>query len=220
MLLPVSAGWETLKLSIEKVERTAEFEVVVKTAGDREVFVPSALTSPLAKIDSLVNGDTVIIPTAGSRAIGRVVGVAGTNATVRYRYAGELKEMSVPFADLIKIDGTLRFGAVVVARDATRNSSGQEKVAWRAGQFVSTAEGKTWMVTWAGRPFRLDAASIKPVMCHVPYKAGDKVTVLAEENMTKGTVVSSEDDGLRYVIKLDQGNETTWPFDAVSGPMP
>jgi hypothetical protein len=220
MLLPVSTGWETLKLSIETVERTTELEVVVKANADREVFVPSALTTPLPRVDALVNGDTVVVPTAGSRAIARVVAVASPSATVRYRYAGELKEVSVPFTDVIKLDGTLKFGAVVVARDATRNSNGQEKVAWRAGQFVSTGEGKTWIVTWSGRPFRVEASSVKPVMCHVPYKAGDKVTVLAEDDISKGTVLSSEDDGLRYVVKLEQGAETTVPFDAVSGPLP
>jgi hypothetical protein len=220
MLLPVSTGWETLKLSIENVERVTELEVVVKTSGNREVFVPSALTSPLPRVEAFVNGDTVVVPTTGSRAIARVVSVASPNATVRYRYAGELKEVAVPFTDLIKLDGTLKFGAVVVARDASRNANGQEKVAWRTGQFVSSTEGKTWIVTWAGRPFRFEASSVKPVMCHVPYKAGDKVTVLAEDNLSKGTVLSSEDDGLRYVVKLEQGTETTVPFDSVSGPLP
>jgi hypothetical protein len=219
MLLPVSTGWETLKLSIEKVERTTELEVVVKSAGDREIFVPSALTGPLPRVDALVNGDTVVVPTTGSRAIARVVAVTSPTATVRYRYAGELKEVSVPFTDVIKLDGTLKLGAVVVARDATRNANGQEKVAWRAGQFISTGEGKTWMVTWAGRPFRVEASRVKPVLCHVPYKAGDKVTVLAEDDLARGTVLSSEDDGLRYVVKLDQGGEATVPFDSVSGPL-
>jgi hypothetical protein len=156
----------------------------------------------------------------GSRAVARVVSVAADGVSVRFRYAGELKELSIPQSDVIKLDGTLKFGAVAVARDSTHNSLGEEKVVWRGGQFVSTAEGKSWLVTWSGRPFRLPANFIRAMSIHHTHKAGDKVMVLQGEELVSGSVLKSEEDGLRYVVKLVSGTETSVPFDMVTSPLP
>jgi hypothetical protein len=219
LVVPMSSGWETLKLSVESVARVeAPFAVVQSERGD--IFVPGAFTAPLRRPEGLLKGDAVVVPAMGSRAVARVVSVAADGVSVRFRYAGELKELSIPQSDVIKLDGTLKFGAVAVARDSTHNSLGEEKVVWRGGQFVSTAEGKSWLVTWSGRPFRLPANFIRAMSIHHTHKAGDKVMVLQGEELVSGSVLKSEEDGLRYVVKLVSGTETSVPFDMVTSPLP
>ncbi len=221
MVVPLSARWETLKLSVETVGRVEDTFVVVRPHGadKAEVFVPGALSSPLKRADGLLKGDAVVIPAMGSRAVARVAAVSETEATVRFRYAGELKEIAVPLGETIKLDGSLKFGAVVVARDASRNVAGEEKIVWRGGQFISTGEGKSWMVTWGGRPFRFPSATIKPMSAHVVHKAGDKIMVVQGDNLLSGVVQSSEEDALRYAVRFEDGSETSVPFDAVTSPI-
>jgi hypothetical protein len=55
---------------------------------------------------------------------------------------------------------------------------------------------------------------------HHTHKAGDKVMVLQGEELVSGSVLKSEEDGLRYVVKLVSGTETSVPFDMVTSPLP
>ncbi len=221
LVVPLSGRWETLKLSVETVTRVEDTFVVVRPHGadKAEVFVPGALSSPLKKAEGLLKGDAVVVPAMGSRAVARVSAVGEAEATVRFRYAGELKELAVPLGETIKLDGSLKFGAVVVARDSSRNSAGEEKVVWRGGQFISTGDGKSWMVTWGGRPFRFPSAAIKSMSAHVIHKTGDKVMVVQGDNLVNGVIQSSEEDALRYVVRLEDGSETSVPFDSVTSPI-
>lgn len=218
---PVSAGWETLKFSWGTVERVEEKEVVFKLNGadKAEIWVPSAFCAPAPKVEGLVKGDAVMVPARGSRAFARVTGVEGSKVKVRYRFAGDVQELEVESNMVVKLDGTLRFGAPVGFQDRVKGPGGDDKLGWFWGQLVNVAEEKAWLVTSTGKPRRLALSAVKPLKVQVAPKVGDKVWAGRGEDLLPGVVSEVVDDGLRFKVKLDEGEDTSASFDSVTTPL-
>lgn len=219
-VMPVSAGWETLKFTSATVDRTEEKDVVFKTSENHaEVWVPSPFCVASRPVEGLVKGDSVMVPARGSRAFARVVGVEGTKVKVRYRFAGDAQEIEVENNVVVKLDGTLKFGAPVGFQDRVKGPGGDDKLGWFWGQLVSVGEDKAWLVTSTGKPRRVAASAVKPLSVHVTPKVGDKVWAGRGEDLLPGVVSEVIDDGLRYKVKLDIGEDTSASFDGVTTPL-
>lgn len=218
---PVSAGWETLKFSWGTVERVEEKEVVFKLNGPdkAEIWVPSAFCAPAPKVDGLVKGDAVMVPARGSRAFARVTGVEGSKVKVRYRFAGDVQELEVESNMAIKLDGNLKFGAPVGFQDRAKGPGGEDKLDWFWGQLVNVAEEKAWLVTSTGKPRRVGLSAVKPLKLSVSPKVGDKVWAGRGEDLLPGVVSEVVDDGLRFKVKLENGEDTSASFDSVTTPL-
>ncbi|MBL8744393.1 MAG: hypothetical protein JNK04_24970 [Myxococcales bacterium] len=218
-VLPVSASFETVKVAVVEVDRVEGDLVVTKQGADkREVFVPAAFTLATKPADALVRGDAVVVAAKGSRAFARVTSMDAGKVKVRFRYAGDIQEIEVNPSEAIELDGTLRFGSVA-AYSETKEIGTEKKVIWHSGQFVQTAEDKSWVISSTGKPERVPAASVRPLAVHVAHKAGDKVWVVRNDELAPGQVLTVEDDGLRYKVKLDTGEEASAPFETVTTPI-
>ncbi|NUP09081.1 MAG: hypothetical protein HOW73_23770 [Polyangiaceae bacterium] len=218
-VVPVSAGWDTLKFSLLTVDRVEGDDAVFSSAADkRAIFVPGAFVSAAKPAQGLAKGDTVAVAEKDSRAIARVTSVDGGKVKVRFRYAGDIQELELDPSEVVKLDGTLKFGAPAGFSDTRDQPGGQPKTEWHPAYFVQTAEDKTWVVTTTGKPHRLAASNVKPLGIHVAHKAGDKVWVANGELLVEGQVTAIEDDGLRYKVKVGT-EETSLPFESVSTPV-
>lgn len=219
-VLPVSAGWDTLKWMLVSVDRVEGNDAVLKGASSdkRDIYVPLAFTQPARPTDSVVKGDAVWVTTKGGRAFARVTSMEGGKVKVRFRYAGELQELEIDPAGVVKLDGSLKFGAVA-AYSETKEDAGKTTTEWHPAYYVQNGESKAWVVTANGKPIRVPLVNVKPLGVHVSHKAGDKIWFAKGESLVPGTVGEVEDDGLRYRLKLDAGEETTAPFEVVSTPI-
>lgn len=220
--VPVSAGWDTLKFTLITVDRLSEDEYVFRPMGaeKRDIFVPGAFVFPAKPAEGLVKGDAVAVAPKDARAFGRVTSVEGGKIKVRFRYAGDQQEVEVPPDQIIKIDGTLKFGLPAAYRDLKEQEGGaQPKVTWHPGFFVHAAEDKAWIVTTSGKPIRLPQANVKPLGVQQIHKTGDKVWFAGSDTLVEATVSSVEDDGLRYKVKLAGGEETSASFESVTTPI-
>jgi hypothetical protein len=218
-VLPVSASFETVKVAVVDVDRVDGDLVVTKQGADkREVFVPAAFTLATKVAEGLVRGDAVVVAAKGSRAFARVTSMDAGKVKVRFRYAGDIQEIEVDPSEVIELDGTLRFGSVA-AYSETKEIGTEKKVIWHSGQYVQSAEDKSWIISSTGKPERVPAASVRPLAVHVAHKAGDKVWVVRNDELAPGQVLTVEDDGLRYKVKLDTGEEASAPFETVTTPI-
>lgn len=221
-VLPVSVGWETLKfavLPVSKIEgNVAVFEVA---SGDTktQAFVPGAFTSPLAPPDKLAPDDAVMIATGGARAFGRVVTApADKKVKVRYRFAGSFEEKEVDLTEVLKLDGTLKFGAPV-AFSEEKDEGTKRRVLWHPASLVHSAEDKAWVVSF-GRPIRVPLATVKPMSVATLHRPGDKVWAASSEELLPGQIAEVQDNGTRYKVKLDEGGtEVTASFENVTPPL-
>jgi hypothetical protein len=223
-VLPVSAGWATLRfarLDVKGLEGTqVVFSVSSASGGDGyDVLVPGAFTSPATAAEGLAKDDPVVVATSGTRAFGRVVSVDGAKAKVRYRFAGTEEEREVPTTDLIKLDGTLKFGAPVAYSEPKENPKGPVTKSWHPAQFVQGTEGKTWVVTAAGKPLHVPADTVRALDVRAPRKAGDAVWAAPNDELLAATITEPLDGGLRFKVKLASGEDTTVSYEAVSSPL-
>ena len=221
-VVPVSEGWDTLKLSLMPVDRLEGDEAVFKGPTDkRDVFVPGAFVAGAKAADGLVKGDAVAVAAKGSRAFARVTAVEGGKVKVRFRYAGDIQELDVDPIDVMKLDGTLKFGAPASYTTNKEEPGGKSKQEFRPGFFVhnAPAEDKAWLITTSGKPLRVPTSTVKPVSVHVTHKVGDKIWFANGELFVEGQITALEDDGLRYKLKLASGEETSAPFESVSTPV-
>jgi hypothetical protein len=225
-VLPVSAGWETLKFTVLPVSRvegnSAIFQVSIGEAGSQttEVFVPGAFTVAAHPPEKLVADDAVMVATSGSRAFGRVVSApSGGKAKVRFRYAGTLEERDVDLNDVVELDGTMKFGAPVGYSEQKEEPGAKLRLIWHPAQLVHTAEDKAWVVTASGKPIRVALSSVKVMGVGSLHKAGDKVWAGRGEDLLPGQVAEALDGGTRYKIKLEEGTEITSPLESVTTPL-
>lgn len=219
-IVPVSEGWDTLKFSLLTVDRVEGDEAVFKGADKRELFVPGAFVASSKPADGLVKGDAVAVSAKGSRAFARVIAVEGGKVKVRFRYAGDIQELDVEPIEVVKLDGSLRFGAPASFTTLKEEAGGKSKQENHPAFYVHTspAEDKTWLLTSSGKPLRVASSTVKSVSVHVTHKVGDKIWFANGDLFAEGQVTSVEDDGLRYKLKLASGEETSAPFEAVSTP--
>lgn len=224
-VMPVSAGWDTLKFSLGDVKRTEEndviFEVPTSATDARpvEVYVPTAFTSEAKAPEKIEKGDPVMVPSAGSRAFGRVLsGDVKSTVKVRYRYAGTQEEKDFEPGQVIRLDGTLHFGAPVAYSESKEGEKGERKLVWYAAQLIQTAEQKAWVVTAAGKPIRMDLGSVKAMGVQSVHKPGDKIWAVRGEELLPAELVEVLDDGLRYKVKF-AGEESTVSLEAVTPPL-
>jgi len=223
-VLPVSAGWGTLRfarLEVKGLEGTQVVFAVSPASGGSgyDVLVPGAFTSAATAAEGLAKDDPVMVATSGTRAFGRVVSVDGAKAKVRYRFAGTEEEREVPTTDLIKLDGTLKFGAPVAYSEPKENPKGPVTKSWHPAQFVQGTESKTWVVTAAGKPLHVPADTVRALDVKAPRKAGDAVWAAPNDELLAATITEPIDGGLRFKVKLASGEDTTVSYEAVSSPL-
>jgi hypothetical protein len=224
-VMPVSAGWETLKFTLSDVKRTEENDVVFDvptSATDTkpvEVFVPTAFTMEAKPADRLDRNDPVMVATSGARAFGRVLsGDTKTSLKVRYRFAGTTEEKDFDPREVVKLDGKLGFGAPVGYSETKDADKGERKVVWHPAQLVQIAEEKAWIVTGSGKPVRLEVSAVKPMGVQSIHRPGDKVWAVRGEELVPGELTEALDDGLRYKVKIE-GEEVTVSLEGVTPPL-
>ena len=223
--MPVSAGWETLKFSLGEVKRAEAndlvFEVPTSATDPKpvEVFVPTAFTIEAKAPEKLEKSDPVMIATGGSRAFGRVVsGDLKSKIKVRYRFAGTQEEKDFEPAEVIRLDGTLRYGAPVAYSQLKEAERGERKLVWYPAQLIQTAEEKAWIVTASGKPIRVEIASVKPMGVQSVHKPGDKVWAVKADELTPAEIAEVVEDGLRYKVKFG-AEESTVSLESVTPPL-
>ncbi len=223
--MPVSAGWETLKFSLGEVKRVEENDVIFEVPSSAtntkpvEVFVPTAFTLEAKAPEKLEKSDPVMIATAGSRAFGRVVsGDAKSKVKVRYRFAGTQEEAEFDPSEVIRLDGTMRYGAPVAYSLQKEAERGERKIVWYPAQLIQTAEEKAWIVTAAGKPIRVELNTVKPMGIQAVHKPGDKIWAVKSEELTPAEIAEVVEDGLRYKVKFG-AEESTVSLESVTPPL-
>jgi hypothetical protein len=214
-VLPVSSGWDTLKFSLHDATRVEESQVIFNIAAV-DYFVPAAFVSPAEAPKDLAVGDAVMASAYETRVFGRVTGL-GPKVKVKFRFATSIEEKEVDPFELLKLDGTLHFGAPVLFKEEKEGLSSRD-AKLRPGHFISSDEGKTWLLAFAGKPQRVTAASVQP-MDLKQRKVGDRVWVTRQDEVVPGLVAEVQEDGVRYRVKLDNGDESTATFDAITSPI-
>jgi len=224
-VMPVSAGWETLKFTLNDVKRTEEDSVVFdvpSSATDTkpvEVFVPNAFTLAATAADRLDRNDPVMVATSGARAFGRVLsGDTKTTVKVRYRFAGTSEEKDFDPRDVLKLDGKLSFGAPVGYSETKDADKGERKVVWHPAQLVQVSDAKAWIVTNGGKPIRVEASSVKPMGVESIHRPGDKVWAVRGDELVPAELIEAMEDGLRYKVKIE-GEEVTVSLEGVTQPL-
>lgn len=219
-VIPISSGWDTLKFTLAPADRVEGDAVIFKSDTKRDIFVPGAFTLHATAAEGVSKGDAVLVSDKGSRAFARVTAVENGKIKARFRFAGDIKEVETSTLEVIELDGTLKFGAPAAYSEQKEQAGGSAPLTvWHPAYFVQTSEDKTWVITTSGKPLRLPASTVKPLIVHTAYKAQDKVWFANGEEMVEATVVAVEDDGLRYKLKLASGEEPSGPFETVSAPI-
>lgn len=211
---PVSAGWDTVHFSLLGVARTSETAAVLKSANG-EYLVPGAFLASLEATEGLAKGDAVLASAHGTRVFARVV-EPGSSTKIAFRFATGLEEITVPIGELRKLDDTLKFGAPAAYLD---KKDGEKKGRYRPVSFVSTDGEKTWVITSLGKPQRLEAAKVKPLVVAKLHMKGEKVWVSRGDEFTSGLVEGVLDQGVRYKVRLEGGDDTTVAYDGVASPL-
>lgn len=214
--LPVSSGWDTLKLAIYPVSRVDETTVIFGISGV-DYFVPAAFCSPADPPKELSAGNAVMAGAYDTRVYGRVLST-GSKVKVRFRFAASVEEREFDSSDVVKIDGSLKFGAPVIYRD-TKEGVRSKDQKLRPGVFVENEDGKTWVLAFAGKPLRLPAEEVHAMDVQT-HRVGDKVLVSRQDEVVAGLVEEVQEEGVRYRVKLESGDEATATLDAVSGELP
>lgn len=213
--VPISGGWETLKLTVLEVADADETHVRAKV-GDSEYFVPAAFVARSEAARGLAKGSPVIASAEGTRVFGRVVTADTNKSTVRYRFAGTDAEKELDNTLLILLDGTLRYGGLV-AFDGRRE--GEKTARWRLGTFVSAQEERTWLLDTSGKPLRLPSAQVRAIPTAMA-RVGDRVVVARQGDFVPATVKRVVEDGLQYEVAIEDGSEFVVSFEAVAPPIP
>lgn len=214
--IPVSAGWETLKLSIHDVTRIEGESLVVFSVEGADYFVPAAFVVPAEPPKELATGDAVMAAAYGTRVIGRVTGT-GPKIKVKYRFAAAVEEKEFDPAEVSKLDATLKFGAPILFKEEREGLSAKD-AKLRPGQFISTGDGRTWVLGFAGKPQRISAQTVQPMDLR-QHKVNDRVWVTRSDELMAGLVQEVQDDGVRYRIKLESGDDATATLDQVTVPL-
>jgi hypothetical protein len=211
---PVSAGWDTVHFSLFGVSRAAETAAVVKSTNG-EYLVPGAFLAGLEAPQGLVKGDAVIASAHGTRVFARVI-EPGETTKIAFRFATGLEEISVPTLELRRLDDTLKFGAPAAFLD---KREGEKKGRYRPIAFVSSDGERAWIITSTGKPQRLEAAKVKPLPVAKIHAKGEKVWVSRGDEFTSGLVEDILDQGVRYKVRLEGGDDTTVAYDGVATPL-
>ena len=214
--LPVSAGWDTLKLAMNSVSRLDD-STVIFSIGGVDYYVPAAFCVPAEAPKDLSVGAAVMASAFDTRVYGRVVSV-GALIKVKFRFATSVEERDFEPSDVVKLDGTPKFGAPVVYREPKEGTRAKD-LKLRAGAFVEADDAKTWLLGFNGKPTRLPSEDVHAMDVQT-HRVGDKVLVARQEEVVAGLVEEVQEDGIRYRIKLENGEEATATLDAVSGEVP
>ena len=214
-VLPVSSGWDTLKFSLHDATRVEDTQVIFNISGV-DYYVPAAFVISADAPKDLATGDAVIASAYETRVFGRVTAM-GPKVKVKYRFATSIEEKEFEPHELLKLDGTLHFGAPVLFKEE-REGLASRDAKLRPGHFISSDEGKTWLLAFAGKPQRVSAASVQP-MDVKQRKVGDKVWVTRQDEVVSGLVAEVQEDGVRYRVKLESGDESTATLDAITSPL-
>lgn len=214
--IPVSAGWDTLKLSLHEVSRIEGETVVVFSIDGVDYFVPAAFVVPAEPAKDLAMGDAVMASAYGTRVFGRVTALT-PKLKVKFRFAVAVEEKEFDASEVSKLDATLHFGAPILFKEE-REGVLSKDAKLRTGQFVSTDEGRTWVLGLAGKPQRVAANAVQPMDVR-QHKVNDKVWVTRSDEVTPGLVQEVLDDGVRYRVKLENGDEATATLDQVTVPL-
>jgi hypothetical protein len=222
-VLPVSVGWDTLKfarLDVRALEdKAVVFSVAPTGSAPMDVVVPTAFTAAAIAPEALTPNAPVLVATSGTRAYGRVVAVEGEQVRVRYRFAGLQEERAVPATDVLRLDGSLRFGAPIAYRQTKEGPKGDVLKIWHPAQLVFAGEGKSWLLTNAGKPMLLPNDTLRAVDVMTSRKAGAPVWVVHGDEFVPATVLEEIENGLRYKVKRESGEESTVTFDAATTPI-
>jgi hypothetical protein len=110
--IPISTGWDSLKMTALGYLRTVKDEGVVKPVLD-EVFVPGAFVHAAAPSKSLKPGTPVLVSTYLTSAYGRVVSVKGTRVKTEFFWSGKPTPGEVALDEVLPLSGALSFGQPV-----------------------------------------------------------------------------------------------------------
>lgn len=206
VVVPVSGGWEAVKLALLTVLEVGEGDVVVEQ-DRRRYRVPGAFVAPAVPASALATGDPVMASANATRVFGRVVSVAGTKAEIRFKFAGavEVREMSTN--EVVELEGRPLLGAPVVVRV-------KDDVA-RPGQLVHPSGGKTWVIS-AGRPRSLSPSEVEVMPAPPKLAVGDAVLAPQVDKLMPGKIVEVLDEGLQLRVKWEGSEETaTSTFESI-----
>ncbi len=109
--IPVSTGWDTLKLAVHEITRIEDSTVIFRIE-EADYEVPAAFVNEAEPPKDLAKGDAVMASAHDARVFGRVLEV-GAKIKVRFRFASDNEEVEIEPAGVVKLDGHLRFGAPV-----------------------------------------------------------------------------------------------------------
>jgi len=211
VVVPVSGGWDVVKIALLPVLEAAESDLVVERDG-RRYRVPGAFAARSAPATDLAPGDPVMAGTRGTRVFGRVIAPAKDRVTIRFKFAGKVEEVELAHDEVVELDGRPVLGAPVTISDPD---------ATRYGQLVHQGAGKTWVVQSGGRPRWLPPSSVKILPTPPRLAVGDAVLAVRGEKLEPAWVTAVLDEGLQLEVKWKGGEDTaTHTFDAVTRPGP
>jgi hypothetical protein len=214
-VMPVSIGWETLKFALHDVQRVDEDAVIVRNL-DNEFVVPSVFTKLAEAPAKLEKGNAVMASAHDGRVFARVIDV-GAKVKIRFRFVSDIEETEVAPEEVVLLKDELSFGQPVLVQDEL--AAGEKVPKTHPSQFVSSDGTSTWVVTFAGKPLRVPAASVHVMTVTPLRKPGDRVYVTRQEEVLPGVVRETLDDGVRYRVQLDKGDDTTVTLDSVTAPI-
>lgn len=221
-VVPVSVGWDTLKLRTLDLERLEGHLAIFSLSEDgqkTEYHVPGAFVSPTKPPQKPGPGTPLIASVHGSRAYARVVETKGDKLEVRYQFAGSLEKAELDPRDVLELDGTPRFGAPIAYKEMREGPRSERKIVWHPATFVQASEEKVWLVTSAGKPLRVPRDTVKALGVQLTHKAGDSVWVARGDDLVPGKVLEVLDEALRYRVALEQEQEVTAGFENVAPPV-
>jgi hypothetical protein len=221
-VVPVSVGWDTLKLRTMDLDRVEEHLAIFSVTDDgqkTEYVVPGAFVSPTRAPQKPSAGTPVIASVHGSRAYARVLGAKGDKLEVRFQFAGSLEKAELDPRDVLELDGTARFGAPIAYREMREGPRSERKIVWHPATFVQASEEKVWLITSAGKPLRVPLDTVKALGVQLNHKPGDTVWVARGDDLVPGKVLEVLDEALRYRITVDQEQEVTAGFENVAPPI-
>jgi hypothetical protein len=206
VVVPVSGGWEAVKLAMLTVLEIGETDVVVEQDA-RRYRVPGAFVAPALPAAGLTKGDPVMASANATRVFGRVVSLDGAQVGVRFKFAGSVETRELKTDEVVKLDGRPILGAPVVVRV-------KDDVA-RPGQLIHQSAGKSWVIT-AGRPRPLSTVEVEVMPAPPKLAVGDAVLAPQVDKLMPGKVVQILDEGLQLEIKWDGGEDTaTSTFESI-----
>lgn len=184
-------------------------------AGD--IVAPISMADNLAPPAKLKKGDPVFAENSNDNTLGRVEVGDGDTIKLKSVFGDLVGDHEAPRAEVVLLDGTLRFGAPVAFKKDAK---------WWTGRLIAKTATDAWIALeyTDNQPYaKVKVADVRAIDVTKILKVGDKCLadspIATRNELVAGQVTKVIEGGVFYEVKLDKRGTLTIPFSHVTAPL-